>query len=181
MIRILLYLIALSSVGCANIPLTTMLKFKDWNASYLTALNPSELQAKVELESPFTLQVEDTVLTVDIDTTRGTQTHRFPLVLTQELKKTQKGGWFSAATSFTEYTFKLPEEAYANLSDVQKMMSTQQKGSVAFGVATKFKAMSAEAEFITLSVQLKLDKTTEYFTLIDSAEIKVDRGDAAYN
>ena len=98
----------------------------------------------------------------------------FPLVLTNQQEITEEGGLFSDSITFTQYSFKLPEEAIQNIKDVQSLLDPAETGIISFGVGMEFDETQSPSDVVTFSVHIKLYEDDDFVTLFDRVEMKLN-------
>lgn len=170
--RILIIFWVVLATGCANIPLSTMLKFSSFNEQDFIALDASDIQTRVSISKPFTIKLEDTQLALDLNTDKGTRRLEFPLTLIQTTEIAAEDGFFSSVPAKTEYTFKLSEEAIANFQDVQQTLLTEPGINGGFSVSTGFNEQPDAEQTILISIALQLDKDDGFFVLVEDADVE---------
>lgn len=162
--------------ACSSIPLSTMLKFANYDEQHLTTLTPAEIRAKITLNSFLNIDLEGTKLGVNIENASGQLALEFPLtILTTSQNPEKKQLFFSSPASQT-YLLKLSPAAINDFKTLQQQLESSQQSKFGFSVDAKLKKnedlsdeQQQQALFIT--VELKLSNDEGFFTLIDNVEI----------
>ena len=68
-------------VGCANIPLGTMLSLSSFDEQDFVQLNPQVIRSQILIDAPGKLDLDTTELTLELDSSKGISSYRFPLRL----------------------------------------------------------------------------------------------------
>ncbi|MGX2953185.1 hypothetical protein ACWAU3_09485 [Shewanella sp. JL219SE-S6] len=78
-------------VGCANIPLGTMLSLSSFDEQDFVQLNPQVIRSQILIDAPGKLDLDTTELTLELDSSKGISSYRFPLRLesTEIIPKTR--------------------------------------------------------------------------------------------
>lgn len=147
---IYLVLLFFSIVGCANIPVMTMLKFSGFDEGDFLSVDASQIKVKVRLEHPAALIVESKDLELKVESTQGIRIHKFPLMLLNEENIAADEGFFFSTNAATQYMFKLEKEGLENFTDVQESLLQTALKRTAFTIAAKFDHPSESPKIIVI-------------------------------
>lgn len=169
----------LGLTGCANIPLSTMLHFAQYDHTDVATVQPTELSAKVQLDHPYQLSVQHIKLKLDVTDNKGLRQYQFPLTLEQLEIITVKPNWlagFGATPSQrNQYQFRLSEQGIAQFTQLQQQLAMAKPDSVGIGIHLKFSNLPQTVNKVTTSVLIRLAKLEDYILLIDNAELDIIR------
>lgn len=169
---ILMVGIFLSLTSCANIPLGTMLKLSSFDDDTFLALKPEDLNSKIHLDKPFTINLNKTSLSLILVTLDGEIKYDFPLKLKSKRTVQAENGWLSSIPERTEYIFVLSRKAIDSFIELQQAMRYKPTKNTRFIIKTRFNDTSTKPSNIYMSIFIKLDKD-DYITLIDRASVEV--------
>ncbi|MCG7562470.1 hypothetical protein [Pseudoalteromonas sp. McH1-42] len=168
--------VALFLFGCSSIPLSTMLKYRNFDEQSFAALNPSQIRSKIWLSEPFTLNMEKINLSLSLVNERGHSNFTFPLILVKRDKIAAQEGFFSSEPAKTEYTFRLSELAVNNFQKTQNLLSQKVHQKLSFSIGAGFNEEPEDGETVYISISLQLEDNEGYFTLINEAEVDFRQG-----
>ncbi|MCO7191245.1 MULTISPECIES: hypothetical protein [unclassified Pseudoalteromonas] len=171
--KLFLVFVALCLFGCSSIPLSTMLKYRNFDEQSFTALNPSQIRSKVKVSKPFTLNMEKMNLSLSLENEKGISHFTFPLILEKQGRIDAQEGFILSEPAKTEYTFRLSELAVNNFLKTQNLLSQEVQQKISFSIGAGFNEKPQERQTVHISISLQLDDKEGYFTLIDEAEVEL--------
>ena len=177
--KIFLVFIVLFLSGCSSIPISTMLKYRNFDEQRFLTLDPLQIRSKIRLSEPFTLKMEQINLSLSLENEKGVRNFTFPLVLEKRDRIAAQEGFFSSEPAKTEYTFKLSERAVNNFRETQSLLSQEIRGKASFSIGAGFNEEPQKGQTVYISIALQFEEKDGYFTLIEDTE--VDFGQDAYN
>ena len=157
--------------GCSSIPISTMLKYRNFDEQSFTALDPSQIRSKITVSEPFTLKVEKIKLSLSLENEKGLRDFKFPLALEKRDNIAAQSGFFLSEPAKTEYTFKLSELAVNNFKETQNLLSQEAQGKASFSIGVGFNEEPQKAQSVYFSIALQLEEKDGYFTLIEETEV----------
>lgn len=158
-------------LGCANIPLGTMLKLAIFGENYFLELDPSHIRTRVQLDNGFTMSIPDSSLNLQIETIQGLEFFAFPLRHVETVTLPGTSNWFSSTPARTQYDLALTDGAIASFSNLQSAISERNGQNYSLDVNVSLSGEPEGADQVTMSVLLKLTEEDDYFTLIDKATL----------
>lgn len=173
MTRLLILSLTLFISGCASIPINTMLTMSSFDEEDFMRIQPQELEARIQVDEPLTINIDETQLALELDTQKGLLSYEFPLVLVEQVNIPASSGFFSDDVAKTEYRLELSEKAIEDLKSVKEVFQEGQSGRFAFSVLTSFNGRPGNIEEVRLSMFLQLFEDEGFFTLFDDAKIEI--------
>ncbi|WP_395343738.1 hypothetical protein PN836_004050 [Ningiella sp. W23] len=158
--------------GCANIPIATMLKFSGFDENDFAQLDASQIRTKLEVSTPYMLNLEDTRLALSTDSIEGLRKYDFPLELLSEEARMSEAGFFSSERSYTEYTFKISDEGIDNFRVIQDTLKKKVETEYSFSVSAAIHEPPDKGKALILSIHLELNDSEEFVTLIDEYNLE---------
>ncbi|WP_414830465.1 hypothetical protein [Alteromonas sp. H39] len=169
--KLFLVFIILFLYGCSSIPISTMLKYRNFDEQSFVILDPLQIRSKIRLSEPFTLKLEKINLSLSLENEKGLRHFTFPLVLEKRDKIAAQEGFFLSEPAKTEYTFKLSELAVNNFKETQNLLSQEAQGKVSFSIGAGFNEEPQKGQSVYISIALQLEEKDGYFTLIEDTEV----------
>lgn len=160
-------------VGCANIPLGTMLSLSSFDEQDFAELNPRVIRSQILIDEPGKLKIDATELTLELDTSQGISRYSFPLKLESTQVIPQNEGLFSSSPAQNHYQLALTDTAINSFQQVQTLINTETPAQYSFSIDAGLDEMSKPVKEITLSVMIKLTEEQGYLTLIDNATLNL--------
>lgn len=157
--------------GCSSIPISTMLKYRNFDEQSFAALDPFQIRSKITVSEPFTLKMEKIKLSLSLENEKGLRDFTFPLALEKRDSIAAQNGFFSSEPAKTEYTFKLSELAVNNFKETQNLLSQEAQGKASFSIGVGFNEEPQKAQSVYFSIALQLEEKDGYFTLIEETEV----------
>ncbi|GAA5215472.1 hypothetical protein ACFSJ3_11505 [Corallincola platygyrae] len=168
-------LFSLLVVGCASVPLSTMVKMSQFGPEQFVELDGNALRAKVTVEEAVGLKPEQTRLAVTIASPQGEFTKEFDFKLVSETPVIEKR-LFRDPLYWRDYELKLSQQGYQTFQEFQQLVKADpQLDSLSLSVGARLKNPPPEGEVVTLSIALKLYEQEDYMPLFDKAEVKMGR------
>ncbi|KAF7786350.1 hypothetical protein PRUB_a0886 [Pseudoalteromonas rubra] len=162
--------------GCSSIPISTLLKYRNFDEQSFAALKPTQIRSKIWLSDPFTLNMEKINLSLSLANEKGLSNFTFPLVLEKRSRIAAQEGFFSTEPAKTEYTFRLSEVAVNNFQKTQNLLSHEVHQEISFSIGAGFNEEPEEGQTVYISISLQLEDKEGYFTLINDAEVDLGQG-----
>ncbi|MEX1222324.1 MAG: hypothetical protein WEA82_09475 [Idiomarina sp.] len=173
MTRLLILSLTLFISGCASIPISTMLTMSSFDAEDFIRIQPQELEAKIQVDDPVTISIDETRLALELDTQKGLLSYEFPLVLVEQVKIPASPGFFSDDVAKTEYRLELSEQGIEDFKAVKEVFQERQSGQLDFSVLTNIYELPEDSETVRMSIFLQLFEDEGFFTLFYDAEIEI--------
>lgn len=174
--KLLVVSLTLLVVSCANIPLSTMLEFRSFDEAKFVELDPKHLLTKIHVDKPAEIKPESTWLTLGVSSSEEERSFKYNLEVISERTLPAESGWLSDTPARTEYVLGLSSEAVKEFTELQEFMTSDTPTGFDLHVNTGFKEPANEMKSITMSIFLKLYANEDYFTLIDRAELDIEKG-----
>lgn len=174
--KLLVVSLTLLVVSCANIPIATMLEFRSFDEEKFVELDPNHLLTKIHLDKPAEIKPESTWLTLGVSSSDQERSFKYNLEVISEKTLPAESGWLSKTPARTEYILGLSAEAIKEFTELQEFMGSASPTGFDLHVNTGFKEAANEMTSITMSIFLKLYADEDYFTLIDRAELDIEKG-----
>lgn len=168
-------LLVFFSQGCASIPLSTMLSLRHFDEQDALALKPEQIKARIQVDSPAQLDINQAKLALSAETPDGTLMYDFPLVLISTRQIPSESGFFSDTPAKTEYELKLSDAAVANFNGFKSRYQDSPAGQYGLNVSAGFKETDGPMEKIVFSIHLKLADDEDYLLILDNAEIDLQK------
>ncbi len=175
--RIFVIMFSLIISGCSSIPLGTMLQLSSFDEKSFLELNPEELKIKIQIDKPVKIKVDQTDLTMVLETSKGKTILDYPLKVLSIKDFPPRKKLFTPLPGRTEYDFLLSKEAINNFHTLQSELRTDYPKKLNFSVGTGFDDFSEKLSKVTLSIFIKLDEDDGYITLFDRAPIEIERSE----
>ena len=179
MCRILVVLLSVFLVGCASIPLGTLLEFRSFDEQDFIDINPSVIRAKIHLDQPVRIDPSQTLMTLRLETSKGVISDQFSLRLLAENTIPAEQGLFFDTAAKSEYLLALDDDALASFKRVQSEINNQQSGKFRLAVSTDLEGVPRSVDTIQFSIFIKLKEESNYITLVDEAELEIITKDGA--
>ncbi len=161
-------------VGCANIPLGTMLSLSSFDEQDFVQLNPQVIRSQILIDAPGKLNLDTTELTLELDSSKGISSYRFPLRLESTEIIPQNEGLFSTSPMKHHYQLALSETAISSFRQVQALINAETPTEYSFSIDAGLADTSEPLREVTLSVLIKLTEEQGYLTLIDNATLNLE-------
>ena len=175
--KIILILVSLLFVGCANIPLATMLEMRSFDEQQFVTIDAEQIQAKIQVDQPLQIDVTTVELSLAIGNVNGLRQFQFPLELVQHTKIAPEEGFFFSTPGQNEYRLKLSDEAVKNFKATQLIVANEPSGDYEISVRTGFADLPDDIEKIRLSIFLMLSEQRGFMTLFEDAELVIERSE----
>lgn len=172
-----LFFISLFLFGCASVPLSTMLKYRNFDEQSFAALDPVQIRSKIRLSEPFTLKIEDINLSLTLENEKRIRDFSFPLELEKQDQIAAQASFFSSEAAQTEYTFSLSERAVKTFRETQILLSQKAQRKMTFSISAGLNEENKKEQSGYISIALQLKKEDGYFVLIDDTEIGFGQDD----
>ncbi len=166
--------------GCASIPFSTMTKFRQFDETTLTTLNPYQMQVKVSVSQDFSLKPDSTLLQLSVQPTnvnRSTEAS-FGLELLSKTTEKRSRGLFSEDVEVTTYQFKIDPVGIDALKKIQNQFKTVGlTGDFSFSVETKFdnKDQAEVKNEMWLWIDIQLSEQQGFMPLFDAAKMEIKK------
>ncbi|SET07886.1 hypothetical protein [Thalassotalea agarivorans] len=169
-ILVVLAVCALSA--CANIPLSTMVKYSTFDEQDFLEVNAQDVSSKVSLVGGLTLEPQGSQLGVVLDYEDNKKTFKFPLQVSKKEFFEAQEGWFSDVGPTHVYTLELTEDGIKQFRLLQNDIRQSLPKSLTLSVTANFDDSTELTEDNTISVMVRLAPQDGYTTLIDEAPIE---------
>ena len=153
-----------------------MLEFRSFDEEKFVELDPNHLLTKIHLDKPAEIKPESTWLTLGVSSSEQERSFKYNLEVISEKTLPAESGWLSKTPALTEYILGLSAEAIKEFTELQEFMGSASPTGFDLHVNTGFKEAANEMTSITMSIFLKLYADEDYFTLIDRAELDIEKG-----
>jgi len=153
-----------------------MLEFRSFDEDKFFELDPNHLLTKIHLDKPAEIKPESTWLTLGVSSSEQERSFNYNLEVISEKTLPAESGWLSKTPARTEYILGLSAEAIKEFTELQEFMGSASPTGFDLHVNTGFKEAANEMKSITMSIFLKLYADEDYFTLIDRAELDIEKG-----
>lgn len=162
-------------VGCASIPLSTMLRLSALEPNKLAQVDPGEVRVRVSIPEAYELNVPESRLTLALSTEGGEERNaRMGLSLLQQTREQRSAGLFAGNLSVSTYVLALTPEGAQQMRSMQQFLLTGNPNEVTFGIRAPLSEAPAKGAEMTLWADVKLSREDPYMTLIDAARIKFE-------
>ncbi|TAA46925.1 hypothetical protein [Corallincola spongiicola] len=162
-------------LGCASVPLSTMVKMSQFGPEEFVELKPEDIRAKVTVEEAVGLKPEQTILEVTLASPNGQLMKTFNFELISETPRTEER-WLRAPLHWIDYEMKLTDEGESAFKSFQQFAANDPElNSFAISVGAKVKNPPPEGEIMVMSIALKLYQQEAYMPLFEKAEIKMGK------
>lgn len=161
--------------SCANIPLATMLEFRSFDQNSFAQLEPRQIQAKIQVDAPVRIDIENVELSLAIDNDQGIRAFQYPLVLISETTIPAVEGFFSTTPAKHEYTLQLSDSAITSFAETQAIVQKERGASYDFSVRTGLDDLPDDIDEVRLSIFLQLSEQRGFITLFDNVALEINR------
>lgn len=162
--------------ACSAVPISTMIQMAGFGKDDMLRLKPEDIRARITVNDSIQVKAEKTKLTAGFETDGQQQQLTFNL---EEIKRepiAAVDGFFSSRPAFQKVTFKLSSEGIAAFNKAKQLAQTEQDGKASFSVSAAFDKKDGSEiqtdEKLLLTLELKLDKDSDFMTLIDEWQVK---------
>lgn len=175
MLRTLLLLVLLLP-GCMSIPVSTMLRMRDFDQNAFVALVPADIRVRVKVPDGFAIDPAQTVLRIALSTDDGGSVMgSFPLAVIAEDLETLPGGVFSDELQLRRYELRLSPRGLELFAQAQDQLRSARAGEFKLDVSWAFAHIPEKAESARFWIALKLAAGEDYFALIEDAQVAFGR------
>lgn len=161
--------------ACAAVPLSTMVRMSTFDHRDFVALEPDAIEVRITLPEEFVLDAAKSWLGVEVTSAAGSHAGEFKLTQTARTTAQASRGLFGGDIAATAYTLRLTEPARAEFGRLQAFVAQGQPGAVTIRVVPILSSFPQNAASTTVWIDLRLSRTQGYFTLLDGAEVPMDR------
>jgi len=175
MFRFILVLLSVLLTACSSVPLSTMVKFSNYDKNDFFRIDPSQLRVKATINQVVDIDLSKaTTLSAAI----GGRDTNSKLVFQLEQVKTEVipavKGVFNNEPAYKVHYMKLTEQSINNFNQLIKAAENRSDKQGQFQAGLSWdKPIDAKGETIVFSVALKLATDEPYFTLIDQFELAI--------
>ena len=175
MLRTLLLLVLLLP-GCMSIPVSTMLRMREFDQNAFVALVPADIRVRVKVQDGFAMDPAQTVLRIALSTDDGGSVMgSFPLAVIAEDLETLPGGVFSDELQLRRYELRLSPRGLELFAQAQDQLRSARAGEFKLDVSWAFAHIPEKAESARFWIELKLAAGEDYFALIEDAQVAFGR------
>lgn len=169
-------LLSTALAGCASIPISTMARLSTLDQHSLAAIDGSEIRVRVAVPEGFEVDTAGTRLQLTLgDNQAHAVSRELALRSLSQSRGRRSFGIFSGSGAVKVYELALTPEAVARLSEVQRFAMRNQLASFKFAVDAKLAVVPADAKSLRIWTDLKLHLADPYMSLVDGAEITLNR------
>ncbi len=163
--------------ACSSVPISTMLKLSSFDEQSILTIEPSLIRAKITVNEFIDIDLPNTKLGLSLENSQGKLQLQFPLAKISLTENSASDSFFSSSPASQTYLLQLSPDAIADFKKLQKQLKSSDKNTFGFSVAAKLNKQEdltpeQEQERLFMTIELKLNKNEEFFTLIDNAELK---------
>ena len=175
-VRVAAVLLVLLVAGCASIPLSTMLRLSQLDQQTLVQLDPAQIRVRVAVPAGFAIDVQNTKLSLDLGSKSGAHDNsRYDLSKLAETTGARSGGLFRSDIPVNVYDLALTADANRRFREAQRFALANEFSEVNFSVNSRLASVPEDAKAIRFWIDLRLRQSDSYMTLIDGAEIVIER------
>lgn len=175
MLRALLLLVLLLP-GCMSVPVSTMLRLREFDQNSVIALVPADIRVRVKVPDGFAMDPAQTFLKIALGTDDGgSVVGSFPLAVIGEDLETLPGGMFADDLPLRRYELKLSPRGLELFADAQTKLRSARAGNFKLDVSWAFAHIPEQAQSARFWIELKLAAGEDYFPLIEDAEVAFER------
>lgn len=175
MIRIALLLLSLGMSGCVSVPLSTIVRMSTFDERDFVQLNPDVVRVRIKLPQGFTLNAGKSSLGVNITSAAGVHYGEFKLDQEMAERTQLSKGMFSEETPGTAYTLRLSAASRKEFRKLQAFVSRGHPGEIVIAVAPRLSSFPKDVASVNVWIDLLLSESQGYFTLVDAAEIPLEK------
>jgi hypothetical protein len=165
--------------GCVSVPLSTLVRMSTFDERDFVQLDPEVLRIRIKLLEAFHLDVAKSRLGVELTSRAGS--HKGMFALEQELVQPEQipGGLFARDLAGTAYTMRLSAASKIKFRELQAFVRQGKTDQVTIQVVPILSAFPDDAASTDVWIELLLSHSQGYFTLLDGAEIPLEKIRAA--
>lgn len=152
--------------ACTSVPLSTMLKLRDFDQQQLQTLHGQEIRSRITLPRGVGPDLQKTSLRVTLEFAQGEQQFAFPLEQVSQEELTEGGGLFGKDQLVSRYTMRLSAEGLRQFAQMQQTLQGQSPQNVGLSVSAILARDKRHTQGI-MTLELKLSDADPYFVLID--------------
>ncbi|MBA6340964.1 hypothetical protein H4J59_08175 [Colwellia sp. MB02u-10] len=172
--KILLCILFLSLCSCTSIPISTIAKMSTFGWEDFQAINSEEVKVKITVPDGFVLNSEESWIGIDINSSAGTHDGVFNLEQFESpYSETQRH--FLTNKKVTVYSLRFDKSSRAKFDQLQGFLSKSTVDDIAIRVVPKLRSFPTTAENIEVSIDIQFSSTDGYFTLVDKAELSLEK------
>lgn len=172
-------LLCLAVTGCMSVPVSTMVRMSTFDEGDFMQIDPEIVRVKIKLPQQFSLNPARSWLGVDISSEAGVHYGEFKLDQVSMEPTEISAGMFSGMKPGTSYTLALSAKSKDEFRKLQGFVSKGQPGDILIRVVPILSSFPRDAPSVNVWIDLLLEDSQGYFTLVDGAEIPMDRIRAA--
>lgn len=158
--------VAVIVCACSSIPLSTMLKMRDFDETTLLAASSDEIRTRVTLDQGVAPDLEKMRLLLSLDLAKGERQFSFQLAMFSQRDYLQRGGFFQPDIARSEYVMKLTADSELAFQSLQRLIADESPNGL--GVSLKI-ALDDDQKRRSgvINVEIQIEQQDGYFTLID--------------
>lgn len=177
--RAVVALLCAGLCGCVSVPLSTMLRMATFDERDFVALDPEAIRARIKLLDGFALDPSRSTLGVKLDSKVGEHSGEFRLEQATQLRVDISRGLLASDVSGTEYTLKLSAASRDEFRKLQDFVGKGRPAEVLIIIKPILSAFPEDALTTRVWIDLQLERERGYFTLVEAAEVPMERIRAA--
>jgi hypothetical protein len=168
--------------ACSSVPISTMLKLSSFDEQSILTIEPLLIRAKITVNEFIDIDLANTKLGLSLENSQGELQLQFPLAKISLTKNSANDSFLSSSPASQTYLLQLSPDAIVDFKKLQKQLKSSDKNTFGFSIAAKLKKQEnlttiQEQEKLFMTIELKLNKNEDFFTLIDNAELKNGKSD----
>lgn len=172
--KILLFIISLSLCGCTSIPIATMVKMSTFGWEDFQAINSEEVKVKITVPDGFVLNADKSWVGVDVNSSSGAHYGVFNLEEFERPYSEQQKNFFTNK-KVTVYNLRFDSLSKDKFDQLQGFLSHSEADDIAIRVVPKLDSFPTTAKNVEVSIDIQFSSADGYFTLIDKAELSLDK------
>lgn len=167
-------LVLLGMVGCASVPVSTVLRLSSLSPAALAQADPAQVRVRMALPHGVELDVAGARLNLDVSTGGYSQREALPLVLINKETDTRSTGIFRSDMPVVVYQLRLDEVGQQSLRRLRQELMRPGNKTIAMSVDAPFSGLPIGTREVTFWVDTKLSLGDAWMPLIDGARVKVN-------
>lgn len=175
MTRAALLFLTLALCSCVSVPLATIVKLSTFDEQDFVALNPDVVRVRITLPQGFDLDAPRSWLGVNITSPAGVHDGEFKLEQESTQATHVSTGMFSADAPATAYTLRLAAPSKKEFKDLQAFVAKAHLDQITIRVVPRLASIPKDADSGDVWIELLLTESQGFFTLLDGAEMPLDK------
>ncbi|CAM4300130.1 hypothetical protein PSBY109024_19855 [Pseudoalteromonas byunsanensis] len=151
-----------------------MAKMGTFGLDDFQAIKSEEIRVKISIPDGFVLAPEKSWVGVDINSSAGTHYGEFKLTELLPPQASQESS-FLTKKKVIVYSLRFDQTSELEFNKLQDFLFNRTADDIAIRVVPKLQSYPDTAESIEVSIDLQLSAGEGYFTLVDKAELSLDK------